>query len=348
MASKRIILDVNHAAHVHFVRNLYKILLEKGHEVRVVASDKPLAYKLLDIYQIPYYAIGTYGTSLWSKMYKLAWLDIKMLIFCIKFKPDLITGIVSIRGAHVARLVGARSIVFTDTEHASEQIALFKPFCHLIATPKCFTKDLGKKQYRHDSLHELAYLHPQHFSPDVKVLSKIGLKESSVFFIVRFVAWDATHDINQKGLSDEGKKELIACLEKHGRVLITSESGLPDALKQYAIKVPPTEIHSLMYYSTAYVGEGATMASESSVLGSPSFLINSLVNRNMGYINLLEDQYKLLERFSEERELLQRLEDIEDFTVLKATTQLSQSHLLENLENMCDTQLSLINSQLGL
>ena len=53
-----ILIDINHPAHVHLMRNSYKMLVEKGNKVLVVVKEIPSAMKLLDLYGIPYVNIG--------------------------------------------------------------------------------------------------------------------------------------------------------------------------------------------------------------------------------------------------------------------------------------------------
>ena len=50
-----------------------------------------------------------------------------------------------------------------------------------------------------------------------------------------------------------------------------------------------------MYYAQMYVGEGATMASEAAILGTPSVYINPLI---LGYLNEINNKYHLLLQFS--------------------------------------------------
>jgi predicted glycosyltransferase len=130
--------------------------------------------------------------------------------------------------------------------------------------------------------HELAYLHPNHFEHNVEYLKEAGLSENEKFFIVRFVAWEATHDIGKKGFSADGKIKLINELAKYGRVIITSERNVPENLKKYCLAVHPAKIHHIMAFSSLYIGEGATMASEAVILGVPSIYVNPLM---MGYIS---------------------------------------------------------------
>ena len=68
--------------------------------------------------------------------------------------------------------------------------------------------DLGRKHIRYNGFHELAYLHPNRFKPDISVLDELKVKEGEKFVILRFVSWNATHDFGQAGLSFDQKKEL--------------------------------------------------------------------------------------------------------------------------------------------
>ena len=53
-----ILIDINHPAHVHLMRNVYKLLVNDGHKVLVTVKEIPSAIKLLELYDIPYVNIG--------------------------------------------------------------------------------------------------------------------------------------------------------------------------------------------------------------------------------------------------------------------------------------------------
>lgn len=286
-----VIIDINHPAHVHFFKNIYKILKNKGHIVIITVSKKEINIELLKLYNIEYKDIGSYGHSLFSKIMSFFLLEIRLLFIAIKFKPDIFLGIGSIRASHIAFLMNKKSYVFEDTEHSTEQIALYKPFATKIFTPDCFLDDLGPKQIRYPGYHELAYLHPNQFTPNPEVLKEIGLTEDSKFFVVRFVSWEASHDIGQKGLSLEDKRKLIETLKPHGKIIISSERELPSEFEEYRMTISPTKMHDLLYYATLYVGEGGTMASEAACLGTYSILINPLI---AGTFEELKNKYHLL------------------------------------------------------
>lgn len=290
----KILIDINHPAHVHFFKNLYWLLIKSGHDVIVTASKKEMAFDLLNIYKIPFIDLGSYGNSILQKACNVPVMAFKMRKVIKKYQSDILMGIASSRICHGAIGLKKKIFVFTDTEHAKEQIALFKPFATKIFTPDCFLDDLGPKQMRYPGYHELAYLHPNWFNPNPQILKEIGLTENDKFFIVRFVSWKASHDIGQKGLSYQEKQDLVQYLQKYGKVIISSEKKLEPEFEPYRLSIAPDKIHDLLYYATLYIGEGGTMASEAAVLGTPSIFVSSLT---AGTFEDLENKYHLLFSF---------------------------------------------------
>lgn len=289
----RIVVDINHPAHIHYFKHFIWEMQKRGHEFLITASKKDISYRLLDAYGFDYVRLGNYGESLIEKAINLLLLDLKMYNAIKDFKPDVCIGSGSIRAAHVAFLLKSKSILLESTDHSNEQHMLYLPFVSTILTPTCFLKKMGEKQIYFNGYKELMYLHPNYFTPNPTVLSEIGLKEGDPFIIVRFVSWQASHDIGQHGVCD--KVGLVKELEQYGRVMITSEGALPSELQPYQIRVSPEKLHDLLYYATLYVGDGGTTASEAAVLGTPAVFISTLY---CGY-QQDEGRYGLLYLFSD-------------------------------------------------
>lgn len=289
----RIVVDVGHPAHVHLFKNFIWEMKQRGHKILITATKKDVSLKLLDNHGFDYIAMGSYGDSLVSKVANIPIMDFKMLRAVVGFKPDIFVGVAPIRSSHVSKLIRKPCVAFDDTEHSRYEIFLYKPFVDAILTPSCFQKDLGKKQVRYNGYHELAYLHPNYFTPDPSVLTELGLSENDRFIILRFVSWEASHDVRQHGFTNP--KEIISRLEPYGRVLITSEAKLDADLEKYRIALPPEKLHDLLYYATLYIGEGATIASECAVLGTPAIYVNTL---RLGYLDEEEEKYGLVYNFS--------------------------------------------------
>jgi len=289
----KIVVDINHPAHIHYFKHFIWEMQRRGHEFLITASEKDVSYRLLDAYGFDYVKLGNYGGSLIQKIINLPLMDLRMYNAIKDFNPDFCIGSGSIRAAHAACMLKSVSILLESTEHSGEQHRLYIPFVSTILTPSCFKKDLGAKQIRFDGYKELMYLHPDYFTPNPAVLTELGLTEDDPFIIVRFVSWQASHDVGQHGIRD--KVGLVKALEQYGRVLITSEGALPPELQPYQIRVSPEKLHDLLYYATLYVGEGGTTASECAVLGTHAIYVNTLP---LGYIAEEDEKYHLVSDFS--------------------------------------------------
>jgi len=289
----RIVVDINHPAHVHYFKHFIREMKKRGHDILITASRKEITFRLLESIQLQFVDVGTYGTSLISKLVNIPIIDLRYYQTVKAFKPDILLGFGSIRAAHASVFLRKPCINFEDTEHSTEQIYLYRPFVEAICTPSCYLQDLGKMQIRFNGYMELASLHPNYFTPNPAVLTELGLTESDPFIVVRFVSWQASHDVHQHGIRD--RIGFIRALEQYGRVLITSEGVLPQELEGYQIRVSPEKLHDLLYYAALYVGEGATTASECAVLGTHAIYVNSL---KLGYIAEEDEKYHLISDFS--------------------------------------------------
>jgi predicted glycosyltransferase len=189
--------------------------------------------------------------------------------------------------------------------------------------------------------HELAYLHPSCFTPNPQVLKDLGVEEGEPFTILRFISWGAHHDVGQHGIKN--KVALVREVEKFGKVFITSEGPLDAEFERYRIRVPPEKIHHLLYYATLYVGEGATMAVESAILGTPSIYISTLAG-TMGNFSELEKKYGLLFNYSDSESALRKTIEILKDSELKKTWSLKRAALLRDKINVTDFMVKLIEN----
>lgn len=277
----KILLDLGHPAHVHYFKNYIRIMEGRGHEFLIIARDKEITFYLLEQYKIPFVNRGKGGKSLFAKVLYIPKADFKIYKEAKKFKPDLFMSFGSTYAAQASKLYGKPHIALDDTEHAKFEHLMYPPFTNVILTPSCFTKNFGKKQIHHNSYTELLYLHPNYFKPNAEVLNLLNVKKGQDFAIVRFVSWDASHDIDEEGLSNEDKVTLVSKLSKQMKVFVSSEGELPEALREYEFKIPLELLHDALYFAKLYVGEGGTTASEAAILGTPAVYVNNL---SMGYI----------------------------------------------------------------
>lgn len=288
----KILIDIGHPGHVHFFKNFIWEMEKKGHELLIILREREITQYLLDYYKIKYNKIGKNKKGIFKKILGIPEFNLKILKISKKFKPDVFLSIASLYSAQIGKMLKKKVIVFTDTEHAVISNSLTFPFSDIICTPSCFLKDLGSKQVRYNGYHELAYLHPDRFKPDSSVLKELNLTKKDKFFIVRFISWDAVHDIGYQKYSKDEKIKIIRELEKYGKVFITYEDTLPKELEKYKLNLAPEKFHDLLYYSQLYLGEGGTTSTEAAVLGIPSININPEAKYCGNYIELSK-KYKL-------------------------------------------------------
>lgn len=324
-----ILIDINHPAHVHLLRNAYKILIEKGNKVLVAVKEIPSAMRLLDLYDIPCVNIGKKDDALGKKGLDQLVFDKRLLKLVRQHHIELGIGS-SINIAHVSRLCKMRSIVLDDDDDEAEPlfVKFGHPFADTILTPSAIKRKSSKTIYV-NAYHELAYLHPNRFTPDPSVLRDAGVEEGEPYFILRFNAFKAHHDIGAEGLSIENKRLLVKRLQSCGKVFITTERNIDDEFKPYQLTVSPDKAHSLMYYATMFVGDSQTMTSEAAVLGTPAVKCNSFAGR-LAVPNELEQKYGLCYSFMPEQQeaFFAKIEELLAMPDLKGEWQLRRQRML--------------------
>lgn len=288
-----ILIDIGHPAHVHLLRYTANELRRHGHKVHYSVRDIPVAKRLMEHYgMVPWVDLGGKKDNLIGKAQTVLHQDAQLLKFVKSNNIDigLSSGLVL---SHVSKLTRMKAIMFDDDDDAAEPLIVKygHPLTDIVFTPDCIKRKTKRAMY-YAGTHELAYLHPNRFSPNPDVLLHAGLSEGDRFFIMRFVALKGHHDVGQQGLTLEQKRRLVEVLKPHGRVIITSERAVEEEFEQYRLPVPPEEIHSLMAYSSMFVGDSQTMTSEAAVLGVPALKCNTFAGR-LSVPNMLEEKYGL-------------------------------------------------------
>lgn len=292
-------IDVLHPAHVHFFRNFVGEMAARGHETLITARDKEHTFALLTAHGLAYVPISRQRSGRPGLAAELVTRTVRFWRLARRFRPDYLLGIMGPTIALAGRALPARTVVFYDTEMARATNRFVYPLADLVCTPECYQGRVPGRHLRYPGYHELAYLHPDRFRPDPAVLAAHGLDGDEPLFLVRFVAWAASHDEGETGLSAAGKRRLVESLAGHGRVVISSESPLPEDLEPYRLRLPVEAVHHVLAAARLVVGESATMASEAAVLGTHAVFVSTT---GRGYTDEQERRYGLVHHFPPERE----------------------------------------------
>ena len=248
----RILIDVNHPAHVQVFRNAAKDWIAGDHAVLFTATDKDVALRLLDAYQLPCEVLYKRTPGLLHLARELVVRTGKLIRVGMRFRPDVILSVGSPTAAWAAAILRKPHIAFEDTEDSMSQIRLYQPFTKAICVPDCFMHDLGERMVRYPGYHELAYLHPKRFLPDPAKIAPLASNDR--YFVVRFISWDATHDDQQRGTSEAGKEQLIRMLRSHGKVVLSVESHPPVLFDNGHRELNADAMIHLLAFAELYVG----------------------------------------------------------------------------------------------
>ena len=296
----RLLIDILHPAHVHVFRNLASEMLAAGHDVVFTLREKDRTGELMRAYGFEYELLSHQRSGA-ALAIEFSERIIKMTGVVRRFRPHFMIGVMGPFIASVGRmrriLMGdkVRTMIVYGTEMARLTNWFAYPMANYVCTPDCYQGTVLGNHKPFPSYLSMAYLTPKRFTPDPEIVKAGGVEIHKPYYMVRFVSYEASHDLGTNGISLSKKYALIRMLEKRGRVLISSEKTLPADLEPYRLVAPAAHIHHFLYYASALVGESATMASECAVLGTPAFYISPV---GRGFTDEQESRYGLVRNFT--------------------------------------------------
>ena len=332
----KVMFSVDHPAWAHQFHAIVERLRARGDEVLVLAIDKDGAAELLRSYNIPY-VLCAKGTG--KNIIEKGWLFFRLCgnhtMHALRFRPDILIGRASPMMAVAAWVCRKPHLLYEDTEVSKFSLNICKRFSSKIITPRTFLTDLGPKQERVDTYKELFYLHPDVFTPDREVLKQVGFNPDEPYVLVRFVAWNASHDVGKHGLSDAEQLSLVRRLEAAGvRVWVSSEKPLSPEMEAYRLRTPYAMAHHVLAFARLVYSEGATMASEAAILGVHAMYVNVIQS---GSTREQSERFHLLYNYNDgddryERALTKALELLSDPNLEQAGQEKRKKLLAEKVD----------------
>jgi len=338
-----ILITIAHPAHFHNIKNLY-YRLKDNHNLTVVCKSIPIVRNLLNKYQIPYIEIGEKGKNIREKIIKQFSFNRKVKNIIKEREIDIAIG--SSLSVFALRRTKTKSILLDEDDQAVQPFTakFVSPYVDHILSPDALSYENLQNAIYYPGYQELAYLHPNNFrpdpsiltkpnnfTPDPSILTKYGLNEENKYFILRFNAFKAHHDIHEYGLSKEQKHILIDTLSKYGKVFITTETELEPQFAEFRMPIAPEEIHTFLYYAQMLISDSQTMTIESAVLGVPSFRCNTFANR-LAVLEELELKYGLTLGYhpSQFDWMLYKIKELLELINLKEQWQKKRERLLQD------------------
>lgn len=285
---------LSHPAHFHMFKNTISALEKNGHELIVVIRPKDVLEQLCIDAGLRFiktndrpnrFGIFGLGFSLLKRTQEL-------LRITKQNRPDMLIGsdgVLSYVG--LIRKIPSFEWYEDDAKAIKLYALMFFPFYTHLVSPEVVDAWLWKsKKIGYNGYQKLAYLHPNYFTPERAIKNKYIAEEN--YFILRFSALTAHHDVGIKGFDTALIEKIIQLLKPYGNVYISSEKPLQDHFKKYALKINPLDMHHVLAFSTLLIGDTQSMCVEASMLGVPSVRYSSFAGK-LSVLEELEHKYKL-------------------------------------------------------
>ncbi|WP_417783516.1 hypothetical protein [Terasakiella pusilla] len=292
------LFDIAHPVDVHFYRLVAEQLKQQDHEIILVSRRKDIVCDLLDGYGLDHSCIGLtpkknkllQGVELIDRVWRLVRIIKERRIDMVLTRNP--------SGAIAARMCGIPSIYDTTDGRVSKiHFVLGRLFATWLTSPESLGEAYGAKHFLYPSQLHASYLHTKRFQPDRVVceeLMRLGFKGTN-HAILRFVAFSASHDHGEKGLSWAERRKIVAYFKDKGDVFIVSEDPLPADLAPYAFPLAPHRFLHALSFARCVVGDGVSACVEAAFLGVPAFLHSSYGDK-LSYVQHLREEEGLIER----------------------------------------------------
>lgn len=209
---------LGHPAHFHMLKHAAKAWAADGHKVFFAIKQKDILEQLLRDAGFDYTIIregrGKGKISMMLSVMKMEW---RMCKFLRHNNIDVLIGTTL---SFAARYIARKPVVVMNEDDAAVVPLYAKivyPFASNILAPVvCNNGKRDNQSTKYPGYHELAYLHPNHFTPDPKIVEAYGIDTSKPYFVMRFASLNAHHDSGIKGINTEIAQRLFDILEGSG------------------------------------------------------------------------------------------------------------------------------------
>lgn len=306
---------INTPAQVHFYKNIIKGLVDDGNEVYIVARDYGETFSLLKNFNILYFSYSSQHNSKIGKVLSLPDDMYKAYLYLKRKKVDIIIA----GGTYntITHLLHKPHIGFYDGEPMLFPVSYSLPFKlsalldDVILTPESFRQNLGKKHLKIKSFKEMSYLHPKYFKINSDIYDLLGISASEDYVLLRFCAFDALHDVGINGFSNEQRIKLVKSIEKYAHVFISSETAVPNEIKDHLLRVPNSAIHQVIGNAKLVITDTGTMNTEAAILGIPSIRYITIGGKNdLGVFLELENKYRLMFTYNDPDKAIEKAIEI--------------------------------------
>ena len=263
--------DFTHPVDINVYKNVIHKLSQAGHQIFLTYKDRGKVKLILEqeLKGFPIVRMDKHYLGVFGKIFGQLKRELDFIPYFRKNKIDLSLG--EYNNVLSAWLLRIPHIAYEDDFEYKTTFYLSNIFATRHVMPD-FIPFSNRKTYKYKGFKELAYLHPNYYSPSLKELDTYGLKPNEYVFIRHI----SNVSLNYKKENDS-IFAIIDEISKRGlKILLSLENkSLTGQFsdKCIIIKEPVNDIYSLMYHSFFALSSGDTVARECSLLGVPTIYI---------------------------------------------------------------------------
>lgn len=269
-----VLFDIKHIAHINFFKIMIARLVNEGHEVLISYIERGKLPKIIkkEFPDIPSYSIGRHQGTTFSILYEANALKFFKARKLLKQKEvDIMLGVDAFVTGFACKLSGIPNIQFYDDPERKVNLKLEQLTSNALFYP-AITDFSGTSVQTYQALKEWAYLSPVHFKPNEESLEEWGVKANEYIFVREVDTGSLNYKDQQAGMVASVAEEFPS--DKKVLLSLENKNAIDAYPKDWTLLQEPLEdIHSLMYYSSAVVSSGDSMAREGAMLGVPSFYV---------------------------------------------------------------------------
>jgi uncharacterized protein len=298
-----VIFDSHHPKDFLAISRVSALCRDHGIEPIWTIQDKDVLATLVREHGYEPHILATAQKTLPRKLAELVVYDWRLACLALRRRPLALIG-KTVTLAQVGWLLGIPSLLINDDSAAAnpQYRYLAYPFATRVITAECLDEDYGAKQRSYPGLMELAYLHPNAFTPDPAIRDELGVARDDRLFLIRLSAFDAYHDFGGRGLNRHLLEEVIRRLEARGRVFIVSETPLTGDLARFRLPTAASRLHHVIAACNLVLGDGLTVCVEAALLGVPAIAVGSYIGKHT-YSAMIEKRFGLMFGFRPERKV---------------------------------------------
>ncbi len=294
----KIIFIVQHPVDPYVIINTAKEIQKDGGEVFFVIVEKEKILKsIVDSYGFKNVVIGRSKETFVGKVFNSISIIPKMRKAIQKFDPDIVFSPISPYSSYALKNNNIPFICWDDTETGTFTYNnSLKRIDTLLLPESYYLEKPFERIIRFNGYKELAYLHPNNFKPNIRIIEEMGLQVTDKIVLMRFSALKAMHDKGLNSVILENERKILEFINKAekkycAKVFISmTERTLNSKFDKYRLNIPPSKYLHFLSFCSLYIGEGTTTASEAGVLGVPWVNIQKT---KRGYLVDQEEKYGL-------------------------------------------------------